>query len=254
MEQQPHDSDAKPQGGRRGWAHWIAWLGAALAVLSNAVGVLDFAANNRLMLSLVTGTLAVVVGGFWLVRLFMAGESGRMDTAMFALNLAMVLVGSGLVGGAVAERWPGRGEEVRPPTQASVTNAPGISGQAETTNEPTTPRQPGAITIEFLFPAFGNTFADGQNANGKISGMPTGTEIWLLVRRQDDSVLIAQGPCPTDGATWICVKVRLPGPPGAYVLTAVAAPANVVAALRNARELRAIPSGVLASTEVIVYR
>jgi len=60
-----------------------------LAFLSNAVGLLDFATNHRLILSLVTGTLAVVVGGFWLVRLFMAGESGRIDTAMFAVNLAI---------------------------------------------------------------------------------------------------------------------------------------------------------------------
>ena len=70
MEQESREA-APPAGGRpTGWPQWIAWLAATFAVLSNVVGVAGFATDNRLVLSLVAGALAVAVGGFWLWRLF----------------------------------------------------------------------------------------------------------------------------------------------------------------------------------------
>jgi hypothetical protein len=107
LEQQSRDP-ARPAGGTTGWPQWIAWLGAAFAVLSNVIGVAEVATANRLVLSLAAGALAVVVGGFWLWRLFAQGESSRAGMVIFALNLAMVVIGAGVLGGAGAHGsgWP----------------------------------------------------------------------------------------------------------------------------------------------------
>jgi hypothetical protein len=46
--------------------------------------------------------------------------------------------------------------------------------------------------------------------------------------------------------------VRLNGPPGYYVLAAVAVPADIAAHLRDTHEIFAIPPGALVSTQITV--
>ena len=151
---------------------------------------------------------------------------------MFALNLAIVVVGAGVLGGAVVN-------ELMPSRSGGAPNA-------------TASERSAAIAIEFSSPRFGDTFANGRDANGRVTGMRVEAEIWLLVGPKDSAALTPQGPCTTNGATWSCVNVLL-GPPGTYVLIVVVAPPDVVATLRDAREVRAVPPGALISTQVVVY-
>jgi hypothetical protein len=163
----------------------------------------------------------------------------------------MVVIGAGVLGGAMVDEWGAAPAETGGNGHQPAT-APAATGEPTKTHAPTAPGRSAAVTIEFLFPRFGYTFADGQDANGRVTGMPAGSEVWLLVRPEDGAAMIPQGPCATDGATWICVQVRLSGPKRVYILTAVVAPADVAAKLREAREVRAVPLGVLTSDEIVV--
>ncbi len=234
--------EQQPQQPREGWPQWIAWWTAGFAILSNVIGVAEVATDNRFVLSLAAGTLAVGIGAFSLWRLFARGKRDRAGVAIFAVNLAMVVVGAGVLGGAVVtELTPPPPDPGLAVTSGQNRSAP--TGQTQATTGP---------VLEFLYPRFGNTFTDGLSANGKVTGMPAGAEVWMLVRPQDSGPFTAQGPCKTDAAMWICPNVRLTGPDGFYVLMVVLAPPETAALLRDVRELAAIPAEVLASTEIVV--
>ena len=116
----------------------------------------------------------------------------------------------------------------------------------------TTSERSSAVTIEFQFPRFGYTFADGHAASGSFTGMPPNAEVWLLVRPQGNPAWTPQGPCATGDNTWICANVRLNGPPSYYVLAAVVVPTDIAAHLRDTHEISSIPLGALGSTEITV--
>jgi hypothetical protein len=246
LEQRSDNVAASTPGGQTVWPQWIAWVAAAFAVLSNVVGVAEVATANRLVLSLCAGGLAVAVGAFSLWRLFAQGGQRQVGTVIFALNLAMLLIGAGVLGGAVVSEWgPVPSGNGSLPITSTTAGAPA-------TGPSTGAERSAAITIEFLFPKFGDTFAAGRDVNGRVAGIPVDAQIWLLVGPLRGAVLTPQGPCTTNGANWHCANVRLDGAPGSYVLTAVVASADVATTLRDTREVRAVPPGALASTQIVV--
>jgi hypothetical protein len=224
-------------------------LAAGFAILSNVIGVTEVATANRLILSLFAGALAVAVGGFWLWRLFAQGQHHPAGMVIFAVNMAMMVIGAGVLGGAVVTEWA---PAVNGASERPTTITPGTSPEPAKTGLTTSPQQSAAVTVEFLSPRFGDTFADGRDAHGRVTGMPVDAEIWLLVAPLRSAALTPQGPCTTNGATWFCANVRLDGAPGSYALTAVVAPAQVATALRATREVRAVPPGVLVSAQIVV--
>lgn len=249
MTQESRDVAPSPEGGQTGWPQWISWLAAGFAVLSNVIGVTEVATANRLILSLFAGALAVAVGGFWLWRLFAQAQHHRVGMVIFAVNMAMMVIGAGVLGGAVVTEWA---PVVNGASERPAATTPATSGQPPQTGLTASPEQSAAVTVEFLFPRFGNTFADGHDANGRVTGMPVDAEIWLLVAPLRSAVLTTQGPCTTNGTNWFCANVRVDGGSGSYALTAVVAPADVATALRTTREVRAVPPGVLASAQIVV--
>jgi hypothetical protein len=87
---------------RTRWSRWGGWLVGALAVAANAVGVIEVATANRVLLAPLAGVLAIVGGGVWLWRLSESGYSARARRWTAAASLAMVIVGAGLVGYVLA--------------------------------------------------------------------------------------------------------------------------------------------------------
>jgi hypothetical protein len=258
--------------------------------------VAEVARENRFALALGAGAVAVAIGGFWLWRLVVQGDLDRPARAMAALNLVVVVVGAGVLGGAVVNEWGRTGPTLpaapavaapsgptwpvgpsaaptTPPPAPTATTTPSPtrpdSGPDPTGSGPgtrilprTTTRPPGPppgpppggpADIAITWPTFGESLGNGGTAEGTVSGVPAGGEVWLLVKRTDSTDHWPHGPCPVSNGTWACANVRMSGehPNNQFLLTAVVVPAGHP--LSRTTPTSGRPAGTLATDTTTAY-
>lgn len=143
----------------------------------------------------------------------------------------MIVIGSGLAGGAVVYRWHGH----------SAT-APGSPRQAGGRPEPSSTTRQFTGDIRFVSPGYGNTLFSGQRVSGTVTGWTAGYQVWLFVRPDGSSAVIARGPCQVGNGRWTCMKVQFPGAQGALeYLQVVVAPDRDAATYPTLSALPQVP-------------
>jgi hypothetical protein len=188
------ESDKRGAQQRSHWSQWANWLAGGFAVTANAVGVLEVATAHRLLLSLVAGALAIGGGALWLWRLSGTGQQLRFRRQIFALNLAMVVIGAGLIGAALSgQRLP---QTASPSAEGTVDTQSRAPAAAESRPGAPGGQQLFTGTIKFRFPSEGNILTPGHSVSGEVTGWVPGYQVWL------PPIPPAGGPRYMAGARW----------------------------------------------------